>query len=1177
MKDPSGNDQELLREISSLKQRIKELERSGRGEPLSAAPDDDEEARRRTILFRCLFESSPDAIAVLDGEGRVLEINKSFETLFGYSQSESFGRKINELVAPGPYLDDAIEVSQAVFDNGKIIQKEAVRCRKDGQPFHVLLVGYPIIVNQGQAGVFAIYRDITEQKQAREELILKGEQFQDFIDRAPYSVQFYDLQGHCFYANKAYYKLWPNLPPPEWSVFEDQQLAKSGVGPFFERLRQGEGVVLPPIRFRPSQSVSGDVDIERCVNTVAFPLRDSKGDIQLFALIIEDITERKHAEETLRESEERLRLALEGANQGLFDMNLRTGEAVVSAVYVSMLGYEPGEVTPSADWWQKQVHPDDLETATQVLGDCMEGRCLEYRMEYRLRHKSGEWRWILSLGRVVETDGEGRPLRLLGTHTDITERRRAEEALRISELTYREIFNTVNDTIWIHNIDTGEFVDVNDTVEDMFGYPVSKALALDVGGISSGVPPFTREKAMEYFQKAAEGNPQSFEWECRHKDGHLFWTEVNLKRGTIAGKECVLAIYRDITERKRTENALRQSEERFSKAFQASPAPLVISEIETGRFIDVNEAWVRMLEYTREEQLGKTSKEVGIWMSPGDRDRLVDKLKNKGYFREEPIDFRTQSGRHVRAFWSAETVVLDNRKVMLSMLYDETERKQAEEDLRRLSFAIEQSAEEVVITDPEGVIQYVNPAFEKITGYSRQEAIGQTPRILKSGAHDDAFYQNLWDTIKGGNVWTGQLTNRRKDGALIHEDATISPLANSVGQLTGFVSLKRDVTEEVRLHTELRQAQKMEAVGTLAGGVAHDFNNILSVIMGFGTLLHMGMKDSDPLRKHVDQIIAASRKAADLTRSLLAFSRKQPITLTPMGMNTAVKGAEKLLNRLLTEDIELQVFLSPEDTIVMADASQIDQILFNLATNARDAMKKGGRLTVGVAPFIMDDRFRDGHGFGKPGNYALLTVSDTGCGMDEPTREKIFDPFFTTKELGRGTGLGLSTVYGIVKQHDGYIDVISKPLEGTTFYVYIPAIEAVVEEEKEHTGKVRIGDEKILVAEDDTDVRLLMKEILSGHGYTVVEAFDGQDAVDKFKAFPDVSLVVIDSVMPRKNGREAADEIRATNPRVKILFMSGYTKDIVLDKGVEEGKVEFISKPVIPGELLKKVREILDA
>ncbi|MBP7528388.1 MAG: response regulator, partial [Syntrophorhabdaceae bacterium] len=376
--------------------------------------------------------------------------------------------------------------------------------------------------------------------------------------------------------------------------------------------------------------------------------------------------------------------------------------------------------------------------------------------------------------------------------------------------------------------------------------------------------------------------------------------------------------------------------------------------------------------------------------------------------------------------------------------------------------------------------------------------------------------------------------------------------------------------------SHLRQAQKMESIGTLTGGVAHDFNNILSALMGYASLMQVKMDKDSPLRPYVDQVLSASRKAADLTRSLLAFSRQQPVTLAPLDMNTTIESTKKLLKRLLTEDIELRTSLAKEDTVVMADRSQIDQILFNLVTNARDSMPKGGTLIVKTGIADMDSRFTRAHGFGKPGRYVVITISDTGEGMDEATQGKIFDPFFTTKETGKGTGLGLAIVYSIVKQHEGYITVYSELNRGTAFRIYLPAVKARADHEENTIFPVTTGNETILIAEDNEEVRRFMREALSEYGYRIIEAIDGEDAIDKFSRRMGIDLIIVDSVMPKKNGREVYEEIHRINPRIKVLFTSGYTKDIVLNKGIEDKEFDFIAKPLLLSELLQKVREVLD-
>jgi nitrogen-specific signal transduction histidine kinase len=391
-----------------------------------------------------------------------------------------------------------------------------------------------------------------------------------------------------------------------------------------------------------------------------------------------------------------------------------------------------------------------------------------------------------------------------------------------------------------------------------------------------------------------------------------------------------------------------------------------------------------------------------------------------------------------------------------------------------------------------------------------------------------------------------------------------------------FLMTCEDITVMRKLASQLRQAQKMEAIGTLAGGIAHDFNNILTAIMGYATLLKMGMEASRTFQSYVEQILSASQKAADLTQGLLTFSRQQPISYVPLDINKTIKGTEKLLRRLLTEDIEFRISLSREDVVVMSDKSQMDQIYFNLIANARDAMPKGGILILETRIVLMDTDFMELHGFGQPGRYVLITISDSGMGMDAATREKIFDPFFTTKALGKGTGLGLATVYGIVKQHNGYILLESEPNRGTIFYIYLPTVQKQINDECDECISAATGTETILIAEDDPAVRQLMREALEQRGYTIIEAFDGEVAIEMYEKHPHIDLVILDSVMPKKNGREVYEEMHGINPCLRVLFISGYTQDVVLEKGIEEKSFDFIPKPMSLEKVLQKIREILD-
>jgi PAS domain S-box-containing protein len=468
-----------------------------------------------------------------------------------------------------------------------------------------------------------------------------------------------------------------------------------------------------------------------------------------------------------------------------------------------------------------------------------------------------------------------------------------------------------------------------------------------------------------------------------------------------------------------------------------------------------------------------------------------------------------------------------------------------------------------------------------VTGYTSEE-YNADPYLWYRMVHDEdkpLVKEQAEKVIQGMSVPPIEHRIIHKNGQVLWVRNTSVPRCDDKGNLIAYDGMIKDITEQKQLELQLHHAQKMEAIGTLAGGIAHDFNNMLTTIVGYGSLLRTKLRKDTHIMAYVESIIASAEKAANLAKNLLAFSRKQIISPNHVNLNEIVHGIQRLLSRLIGEDIELKTDLTDKNLIIRADVSQIEQILMNLVINARDAMHDGGILTIKTEIVEMDDEYVKIHGYGRQGNYALITVSDTGIGMDKDTKERIFEPFFTTKEVGKGTGLGLSIVYGIVKQHNGYINCYSESKKGTTFKIYLPIVDSEVEDKKFMESAVPAGGtETILTAEDNADVRKLIKEVLEGFGYTVIEAEDGEEAVMKFMENKDkINLLLFDVIMPRKNGKDAYEEIKNISPDIRCIFMSGYSADIIHKKGVPEGEINFISKPVSPKELLRKVREVLDS
>ena len=634
-------------------------------------------------------------------------------------------------------------------------------------------------------------------------------------------------------------------------------------------------------------------------------------------------------------------------------------------------------------------------------------------------------------------------------------------------------------------------------------------------------------------------------------------------------------------ETKRAQEALAESERRYRRIVKAVTDYIYTVHVEEGRPVGTThgDACFAVTGYTTED----LTADSGLWlrMIPEEDRELVMQRASQILAGEAVSPFAHRILRKDgEERWVANSMVphLDRAGRLISydgLVRDVTERKAAEEDRRRLAIAINQAAEIVVVTGADGAIQYVNPAFERVTGFSREEALGQNPRILKSGKQDGAFYEELWNTISNGGVWSGHFVNMKKDGSLYEEDASISPVRDDGGKIVSYVAVQRDVTEQAQLERRLRQAQRLEALGTLAGGIAHDFNNILTAIVGYGQLAAEALHEDTPERADVEQILGAAARAKNLIRQILAFSRQTEQERQPVRLHLVLGEVLALLRPSLPATIEIQSNVNIDCGPVYADPTQMHQVIMNLCTNAFHAMEgNGGVLGIDLRGVEVDGKTCPGLG---EGSFAKLTVKDTGHGMDGPTMERVFDPFFTTKEESKGTGMGLSTVHGIVKACGGTISVDSVPGKGTTFDLYLPLAQTTTQKREPEKETPPGGNERVLVIDDEEDLANLIGRQLASLGYDATVKTSSVEGLEEFRTRPDhFDLIITDLVMPEMTGRELIREVVRLREDISVIAISGGIKRLSTGEAGERLADALLEKPFDLRALGLAVRNVLN-
>lgn len=921
------------------------------------------------------------------------------------------------------------------------------------------------------------------------------------------------------------------------------------------------------------------------INTVSGPRPFTLGQMKaltILASIAAAALESTSLYGQVRQAEKNYRSIFENAIEGIFQSTPDGQFITVNPSMARILGYEsPEEMIATITDITHQLYVDPERRAEaarlQEQGD-LQG------FEFEAYRKDGKRIW-LSLNRRSVRDERGAEIYREGSIEDITERKRSEEALRESEDRYRDLVEHSNDLICTHDLE-GRMLSVNQTAAKVLGYDRDALLGRN---IREALLPEFRDQFENYITEIQKNGIARGLMTVQTRTGEKrVWEYTNTLRIEGVDVPIVRGMAHDVTEQRRAEEALRESEERY-RVVAETATDVIITIDENSTILFANGTVERMFGYAVSELLGKQ-----ITMLMPEYLRHVHKAAVSRYVQTsqkhtnwESVELTGlhKSGQEIPLEISLGEFSKNGRRFFTGIARDMTERKRFEEALQRekeyTEHIISAAPTLIVGIAPDGATTFINHAITRVTGYGPEEIVGQNWwRTHYPGAEYRQVDQLFEEFKQGRAVVNYEMTLTTKSGSKRTVSWNSVNRSNKQGEIIEIIGIGADVTERRELEDQLRQSQKMEAVGQLAGGVAHDFNNLLTVIIGYSDLLLSELGRSEPPRLKVEEIKKAGERAASLTRQLLAFSRRQVLQPKVLNLNAIVADVEKMLRRLIGEDIDLLTVLEPSLNQIKADPGQIEQVILNLVVNARDAMPQGGKLTIETANVYLDNKYARKHMSIQPGHYVMLVVSDTGCGMNAETQARMFEPFFTTKEQGKGTGLGLSTVYGIVKQSGANIWAYSEVGKGTAFKIYLPRADGVVEsdESRETPAELPQGRETVMLAEDEEQVRRMIREILEMNGYRVLEASSGKEALSIYKQYGEqIDLILTDAVMPQMSGRELAQSLETLNPGIKVLYMSGYTDDAIVRHGLLDQGIAFLQKPFTPEALTRKVREVLDA
>ena len=1158
--------------------------------------------------LRDAIENANDVVYTHDLEGDFTYTNAAARRIFGYTREETQRLNVSQILdatqlarakaataaklagnpAPDPYL-----INVQTKTGGTVTLELSTRLiYKDGMP----------------VGVQGIGRDITDRKRAEDALAKSEQLFRTLVESCSDVICILTTDGRVEYPSPSMEQKL-GYRPEEMIGRSAFEFAHPGdvelmMARFKDRFTREESLAPLEVRLRHKNG-------SWCPFEIVSNLVRESGHVTGLLVSCRDISERKEAERKIKLSEERYRLMFQRNLAGVFVSN-PAGELLdCNEAFAHIFGFDSREQIMSSRMERIYLR----ETDRAKFMDRLRVAKLLTNVESCMRRLDGTPIWVLENVALIEGSDERSEL-IQGTLVDITERKEAEQAVSESESKFRAVAETAASAIYIHN--NRNFLYVNHAAVTISGYSVGELLQMNPFDV---VHPADHEIVRSRANRRLEGssNFDRFEYRIRHKSGSVKWVDFSASTIQFAGETCILGTAFDITERKRVEQmqrALFRIADRSNVAEDLNEFFAAVHNI-VAELMDASNFFIALFDqrtglisypYFVDERdpapQGSFAPRHGLteYVLRQDRPVLVHADMMKSLQEQGEVDLigsmfvdwmgaPLRSGSDVLGVLVAQSYSDDVRygESELEMLNFVSQhvasailRKRNEDALRaselRNRSLVQSAVYGIYRSNAEGNFLEVNPAMVNMLGYSSADevlALRMSRDVYVDPAERERLIRQHPREARVDNV---EVKWKRKDGKPITVRLSGRAIEGPKGDVEGFEMIAEDVTERRALEEQLRQSQKMEAVGRLAGGVAHDFNNLLTVIRGYSELMLDEFTSADPLRNEVEEIRKAADRAAGLTRQLLAFSRQQVMAPKVLDLNIVVSNMERLLKRLLGEDIHLGSVLAQDLGRVKADPGQLEQVIMNLAVNARDAMPKGGKLTVETANAELDQSYTHEHMGAKAGSYVMLAVSDTGSGMTAEVKQRIFEPFFTTKELGKGTGLGLSTVYGIVKQSEGYIWVYSEPGRGTSFKVYLPRVDAPADAHLEHSPSrtVHKGTETVLLVEDEDGVRALVRQVLAKHGYSVLEARHGGEALLHCERHAeDIHLLVTDVVLEQMSGTELASRLASLRPKMKVLYISGYTDDAILHHGVTQG-THFLQKPFTTESLARKIRQVLD-